>query len=41
MRIRLGAQRMYGYTETEAVGKSITMIVPPELPDEENKILER
>jgi PAS domain S-box-containing protein len=35
-----GAQRMYGYTEAEAVGKSITMILPPELPDEENKILE-
>ena len=35
-----GAQRMYGYTEAEAVGKSITMILPPELPDEENRILE-
>ena len=35
-----GAQRMYGYTEAEAVGKPITMILPPELPDEENKILE-
>jgi len=35
-----GAQRMYGYTEAEAVGKSITMILPPELRDEENKILE-
>jgi len=35
-----GAERIYGYTEAEAVGKSITMLVPPELPDEENKILE-
>src|SRR5215469_8759004 len=36
-----GAQRMYGYTEAEAVGKPITMLVPPELPDEENKLLEK
>ena len=35
-----GAQRMFGYTENEAVGKVVTMIVPPELPDEEDKILE-
>src|SRR4029077_18209956 len=35
-----GAQRMYGYTEAEAVGKPITMILPPELRDEEKKILE-
>lgn len=35
-----GAQHMYGYTEAEAVGKPITILVPPELPDEENKILE-
>jgi len=35
-----GAQHMYGYTEAEAVGKPITMILPPELGDEENKILE-
>jgi PAS domain S-box-containing protein len=36
-----GAQKIYGYTEAEAVGKPINMLVPPELPDEENKILER
>jgi PAS domain S-box-containing protein len=36
-----GAQRMYGYTEAEAIGKPISMLVRPELPDEENKILER
>jgi PAS domain S-box-containing protein len=35
-----GAQRMYGYTEAEVIGKPITILVPPELPDEENKILE-
>jgi len=35
-----GAQRMFGYTENEAVGKHVTIIVPPELTDEENKILE-
>jgi PAS domain S-box-containing protein len=35
-----GAQRMYGYTEAEAVGKPITILVPPELRDEENNILE-
>ena len=35
-----GAERLYGYTEAEAIGKPITMLVPPELPDEEKKILE-
>ena len=35
-----GAQKMYGYTEAEAIGRPINMLVPPELPDEENKILE-
>jgi len=35
-----GAQKIYGYTEAEAVGKPISMLVPPELPDEEDKILE-
>ena len=36
-----GAQRIFGYTEQEAVGKPITILVPPELRDEENKILEK
>jgi PAS domain S-box-containing protein len=36
-----GAQRVYGYTEEEAVGKPITILIPPELPDEENQILEK
>jgi PAS domain S-box-containing protein len=35
-----GARRMYGYTEAEVTGKPITILVPPELKDEENKILE-
>lgn len=34
-----GAQKMYGYTEAEAIGKSINMLVPIELSDEESKIL--
>ena len=36
-----GAQRMFGYTEAEAVGQPITMLVPPELQDEEQQILGR
>ena len=35
-----GAQKIYGYTKAEAIGKPISMLVPPELPDEETKILE-
>ena len=35
-----GAQRMFGYTEDEAIGKVVTIIVPPERPDEEHQILE-
>jgi PAS domain S-box-containing protein len=35
-----GAQRMYGYPEAEVVGKPITILAPPERPDEENRILE-
>lgn len=34
------AQHMYGYTEAEAVGKPIGILVPPELRDEEKNILE-
>ncbi|MGA7854905.1 MAG: PAS domain S-box protein, partial [Candidatus Acidiferrales bacterium] len=36
-----GAERVFGYTEAEAVGKHITMIIPPEHRDEEVMILER
>ena len=35
-----GAQQMYGYTEAEAVGKPITILVPPDLRGEETKLLE-
>jgi len=35
-----GAQHMFEYAENEVVGKPVTIIVPPERPDEENKILE-
>jgi PAS domain S-box-containing protein len=35
-----GAEKIYEYTEAEALGKPISMLVPPELSDEENKILE-
>lgn len=36
-----GAQHIFGYTEAEAVGQPITILIPPESRDEENKILER
>jgi PAS domain S-box-containing protein len=36
-----GAQKVFGYTEEEAVGQPITMIIPAELRDEERGILER
>jgi PAS domain S-box-containing protein len=35
------AERMFGYTEHEAIGQPITMIIPPELHDEERDILRR
>jgi PAS domain S-box-containing protein len=37
----LAAERLLGYTETEIVGKSIVTIMPPELHEEEQHILER
>ena len=33
------AERLYGYTPHEAVGRPISMIIPPERADEEKKIL--
>jgi PAS domain S-box-containing protein len=35
----IGAQRIFGYSEVEAVGQPITMLIPPERRDEEGKIL--
>ena len=36
-----GAQHIFGYTSQEAVGRPIAILVPPELREEENRILER
>lgn len=36
-----GAQRMYGYAPEEIIGKSVTVLMPPEREDEELGILER
>jgi PAS domain S-box-containing protein len=35
------AERMFGYTEHEAIGQPITMIIPPDLHDEAHDILRR
>ncbi|HEX8984804.1 MAG TPA: PAS domain S-box protein [Bryobacteraceae bacterium] len=35
------AERIYGYTAEEAVGRSMTMLLPPDRPDEESAVLER
>ena len=36
-----GAERLFGYTAQEAIGQSISLIIPPEILDEEDMILER
>jgi PAS domain S-box-containing protein len=36
-----GAERLFGYTPGEAVGRLITLIIPPERLDEERDILDR
>ena len=36
-----GAERLFGYTAEEAIGQSVTMLIPPERLDEEPDILER
>jgi PAS domain S-box-containing protein len=36
-----GAERLFGYTAAEAVGRPITLIIPPERQDEEHEILAR
>jgi PAS domain S-box-containing protein len=35
------AERLFGFTATEAVGRSITLIIPPERHEEETQILNR
>ena len=37
----MGAERLFGYTESEAVGQHITMLIPANLRQEEVTILER
>ncbi|HEX8161471.1 MAG TPA: PAS domain S-box protein [Pyrinomonadaceae bacterium] len=36
-----GAERLYGYTAAETVGRPVTMLIPPDRPDEEPHILEQ
>jgi two-component system, chemotaxis family, CheB/CheR fusion protein len=36
-----GAERLYGYTSEEAVGQHISLIAPPDLPDEIPNIMEK
>jgi PAS domain S-box-containing protein len=36
-----GAERLFGYSAREAIGSPITLIIPPELREEELRILER
>jgi PAS domain S-box-containing protein len=36
-----GAERIFGYTDEEAIGRPITLIIPPDRLDEEPEILER
>jgi len=35
------AERIYGYSAAEVIGKSVSLLVPPELPDELRHILEK
>jgi PAS domain S-box-containing protein len=35
-----GAERVFGYTPEEAIGKSVTILIPPDYADEEPMILE-
>jgi PAS domain S-box-containing protein len=36
-----GAQRIFGYTVEEAVGRPVTMLIPPDRQDEESLIIDR
>ncbi|MFI5233243.1 MAG: EAL domain-containing protein [Gemmatimonadales bacterium] len=36
-----GAEQMFGYREDEVVGRPITILIPPELADEERRVLQQ
>ena len=36
-----GAERMFGYLEAEVTGRSVTILIPPELADEERRVLQQ
>jgi PAS domain S-box-containing protein/putative nucleotidyltransferase with HDIG domain len=36
-----GAEEIYGYTKSEIIGKSISVLIPPELPDEMTEMLRK
>lgn len=36
-----GAERLYGYTAAEATGRHVSMLIPPDRPNEEPHLLER
>ncbi|MGX9147985.1 PAS domain S-box protein [Mesorhizobium sp. 128a] len=36
-----GAERLFGYNAEEAIGRSVTMLIPDDLQDEEPRIIER
>ncbi len=36
-----GAEKIYGYSAQEAIGSPISVLAPPELPDDESQFLER
>jgi PAS domain S-box-containing protein len=37
----IGAERIFGYTELEVIGRPITILIPSEIREEEHKILEK
>jgi PAS domain S-box-containing protein len=36
-----GAERIYGYSASEAIGKNISILIPPDMPNETPEILQR